>query len=446
MNLVKVCFLLLFATSLTHAQTKDSLIKEFRKLDTMFTDNVDNFPDKALQFSIKQEKLLNRLEIDSFTLKCWFSKGRALALLGIFDLSSETYYNGLRLATRIRNLEYEACNLLEIARNYQSIGDYSNSNSFFEKSKEKQIQDKSYVYTVLINYEISFNKAVMGDFEQGLSGLHKNLEAAYKMNDTNAIVLGLDNLSNVYAEIDQNQKALNYELQIFKYPSAWQSNYYKTCLFEHISEIYFKLKRYDESSRYLDSTFKYATLYNSNDWLMEYYKVKSMILEAKGDYKEAFKQHQQYIELKDSVYKSNYDVKMSTMSSLFELESKQSKISLLEKDNKIKQSQRNLVLISSIGLLILVVSGLWFRNQRQQQQMRIRFSRDLIDTQELDRKRISRELHDSVGQNMLFIKNQLVRKNNMNEFGQILETVSTAIEEVREISKDLYPNQLENMG
>jgi signal transduction histidine kinase len=73
-----------------------------------------------------------------------------------------------------------------------------------------------------------------------------------------------------------------------------------------------------------------------------------------------------------------------------------------------------------------------------------RFAQQLLATQEEERQRIAKDLHDSVGQNILFIKNQLLSKEKDDD--KLLKSIDTAIEEVRNISKDLYPNQLQKYG
>lgn len=53
-------------------------------------------------------------------------------------------------------------------------------------------------------------------------------------------------------------------------------------------------------------------------------------------------------------------------------------------------------------------------------------------------------LHDSVGQNILFIKNY-IHKHGLNT-PQLDQSIDQSLEEVRNISKDLYPNQLNQYG
>jgi signal transduction histidine kinase/ligand-binding sensor domain-containing protein len=82
------------------------------------------------------------------------------------------------------------------------------------------------------------------------------------------------------------------------------------------------------------------------------------------------------------------------------------------------------------------------------------FSMRLIDSQESERKRIAGELHDSLGQNLLVIKNWAalgLRKMRADDPGreeleEISSAASSAIGEVREISYDLRPHLLDEAG
>jgi signal transduction histidine kinase/ligand-binding sensor domain-containing protein len=82
------------------------------------------------------------------------------------------------------------------------------------------------------------------------------------------------------------------------------------------------------------------------------------------------------------------------------------------------------------------------------------FSRELIASQERERKRIAAELHDSLGQRLVLIKNlAAISLNSGNGHGEpdknVEEIVSEASEglgEVKEISYNLRPYQLDRIG
>jgi signal transduction histidine kinase/ligand-binding sensor domain-containing protein len=111
-------------------------------------------------------------------------------------------------------------------------------------------------------------------------------------------------------------------------------------------------------------------------------------------------------------------------------------------------------------LIALLVTGIWKRRIRQLKDAQIRqqnFSRQLIASQEGERRRISAELHDSLGQRLIIINNLALiflktkgRPRSDEEKRQtvveISEEATAAIEETRAISYALRPFQLDRLG
>ncbi|MBM2841898.1 MAG: response regulator receiver protein [Bacteroidetes bacterium] len=90
------------------------------------------------------------------------------------------------------------------------------------------------------------------------------------------------------------------------------------------------------------------------------------------------------------------------------------------------------------------------KDKRTQQE----FSLRLMESQENERKRIAGELHDSLGQNLLVIRNRALlglkdaelSKQARDQLDLISSVATQAIDEVREISYDLRPYQLDRLG
>jgi len=88
----------------------------------------------------------------------------------------------------------------------------------------------------------------------------------------------------------------------------------------------------------------------------------------------------------------------------------------------------------------------------REQQARMEYTRQLIASQEAERRRIAVELHDSLGQGLLLIKNraQLALGPPPSDTAAQLEAISglasQAVAEVRQISRDLHPYQVDHLG
>ncbi len=82
------------------------------------------------------------------------------------------------------------------------------------------------------------------------------------------------------------------------------------------------------------------------------------------------------------------------------------------------------------------------------------FARALIEQQEKERKRIGAELHDSLGQSILIMKNHALMGLNGNpsdakqslHFQEISTEATDALDEVRKIAYNLRPHNLERFG
>src|SRR5262249_17923747 len=82
------------------------------------------------------------------------------------------------------------------------------------------------------------------------------------------------------------------------------------------------------------------------------------------------------------------------------------------------------------------------------------FSRQLMELQESERKRIANELHDSLGQSLSIIMNRATmcldspdnHDHLVEQVGEIAIAASEAIDETREIAHNLRPVELDRLG
>ncbi len=106
--------------------------------------------------------------------------------------------------------------------------------------------------------------------------------------------------------------------------------------------------------------------------------------------------------------------------------------------------------VVAFGLVAFVFSSR-IRSLEKARHAQEEFSRKLLASQESERQRIAGELHDSLGQELLIIKNWALLalsngKDSSEQLSEISETASQAIDEVREIAYNLRPFHLDELG
>lgn len=207
--------------------------------------------------------------------------------------------------------------------------------------------------------------------------------------------------------------------------------------------------KYEESLTLAQRKLKIAKKLGIEDEIMSSYSFLSELYFDTGDYKKSIESNTASAIIEDSIYnRSNanalayYQTLYQTEKTEKELIEKNTKISLLKKDN---EKFKEVLLFGGIVILLGFGLILLFRNQRNLKNKKIRqekFSQELLISQEGERRRISKDLHDGIGQQLLVIKNKLMLSGDTDA----KKMVDHTIEEVRAISRDLHPFQLQELG
>lgn len=168
-----------------------------------------------------------------------------------------------------------------------------------------------------------------------------------------------------------------------------------------------------------------------------------------GDFENAYSYSDQFKNYQDSLFIANRASTFAFYQTKYETEKKERELAEQVFENQqIKtknkaQIQGLLLLITSI-IIIAIGLFLWknLKESKKKALMQSKFSQELLKNQEAERIRISKDLHDGLGQSLLLIKNK-VRLNQDIPTGELLDT---AISELRSIARSLHPMQLEKLG
>jgi len=252
-----------------------------------------------------------------------------------------------------------------------------------------------------------------------------------------------------YAEADSTEQMEKYLKIIDDNKEKFIEGSFRTFYLEALKEVEFVRKNYSNAIAYgeeylllMREAKQYEEIEFGENFLYRAY-------DAIGNTDKSFFHFRNYTALKDSINQAQKIRVLSYYQTLYETEKRdltiqaqETNIALLEAKNKAK-SQR--ILIIGLGFIFLFAFVWIMRSRnfaRRKQKMQQNFTKDILLTQESERARIASELHDSVGQKLLVIKNSLTGKENVAD----VELVAETIKEVREMSHNLHPFQFEKLG
>lgn len=385
--------------------------------------------------------------------------GQSYSILNDFTNSVMNFQQATTLLTESKNMR-------EILISRFEMGTLYSMNAFYEKAKEERekllpllLKREDYITAagLMLNSSADYDKQNLYEeqkksLEQALIYLEKNTADDPRAQSQKKHLSLL--IYNAYALYHLNSnnidEALNYINKAKSYEDETFFELYKTTL-QYTDARYYQETGNINRAVELAKEFLESSLKSKNkEGIIEGEKLMYKLLAQQGNYNEAYKYALNTSANKDSI---NNTVKVNTYlyyQKLFEIEESEKKviqqtanIELLEKDNKTKKQ----LLLFSIGGLILLFSSIFlYRNRlhlKKEKKLQENFSQQLLASQEEERKRISKDLHDGLGQSLLLIKNKVALSNDDEGTKNMC---NDAIEEVRSISRALHPFQLEKFG
>jgi signal transduction histidine kinase len=377
--------------------------------------------------------------------------GRIYDQMGDYDRGLENYLKGLFLAEENNHPRVAAA----LSGNIASI-------HFFQQNYEKA---REYARVSIRQNEILGNRKGVGTSLQTIGNTFYN-----EANNEEALIYFLQvrdimeeienkrglsfayfNLGKTYNQLLDLEKALFYHQKSLKLREELGYKVGMAGSYRALGRIEMESKNYQKALPHLSLALSMAEEAGAMQDVNESYEALSEYYMWLGDFKQAYAYQKRYAETKDSLFNEDRNEQIANMQTRYETQKKEK--ALLESKNQLLaeradktrlRNQRNSILGGGLGLAILGFFGFQLNKARRQRNEKIAFAEALIFAQEAERRRIARDLHDGIGQSLLIIKRQMAANQEASLENQ--ELIAETLEEVRAISRDLHPSQLEKFG
>jgi signal transduction histidine kinase len=361
----------------------------------------------------------------------------------------EYYLEAIKIYEEIHNTE-------GVARSYFSIGVILNKQKEYYTALEylnlafpkvKEIDDKSLLSAVLKNKGISYRG--LKDYSKALNYFQEALEYKKGSNNNKTMALIQSDIGITYYDMELYDKALEYQkVAVQNYELASENNE-KASMLNAIAKSFIEINQFEEANFYVLKALEIAQNIKNLKEQKTGYHTLAMIAQREGESKKALELYIKFQNYSDSLSVKEQRQQELELRTIYETEKRdleignqKASIGILNLQNK---NKTQLLIFGSIVLLVLFGAIMFYRSflgAKKRELAQQHFSQELIKTQEQERTRIAKDLHDGVGQQITLIK---MKAQNTDQT-ELSGLAHDALEEVRSISRDLYPVTLAKLG
>lgn len=347
---------------------------------------------------------------------------------------------------------------------YLNLKNYDKALDFFDKVLDSTILNKDtiLVASVLNNMAICYSQ---NNSQLAFKELRKAIELSEKVNNQYGLCISYQVMGNIHMLLDDYVNA--FEAYSKSIEIAENSNLYhqKNSSKIGLGNVLLKQGEVKKSLQIAQEVMDVASEQNSLVLKSKAHLLLSEIYTNSDDYKNGLTHYKDYVKAQEeltnqAVISQIYDLELSSLSRLNTLQQ-------LELDKKeLLISKKNNLLIFIILVFVLLIIGLYLLYKNHKHKQNVKLQKTIIDlTQKKshtaleaeirERKRIGQELHDSLGYllslaalhvSVLQKKKNLSQQKKEMHLGTLMDCIDEAFEEVRNISHNLSPSLLSELG
>lgn len=434
----------------------------------------------------------------------------ALNLTSRFDEAKEVLAITIEYARQTGNKTIEAYANLTRGNIAYDQSEFAEALPFYQKSKELYLEEDNYAGASgpLIWIGI-INQNALKNYPRAIEIYKEAAILAEKGNSTLNKGYILNNLGNIYYMLDEYDSAITYikesndikrrfsdkrglanGLELLADCYVMQARYaaslmlYEETLtlrqglgdsiglansYVNMGRVFGLNENYNDAFSYINKGRDIARRIGHKETIPVAYQFESELLERAKNYKAALSSYKSFKMISDSLFNLESQKVLEELQVKYDTEGKERQIALQDAEiqGQVARLERNQALI--IGLLItallLIVITLLIRNRAQKEKVLIQKEADLklreaeinavIGSQEKERNRFARDLHDGFGQMISVLKMNLGQLGNgasrdaekqMEIFEQSEQVISEMYSELRNICFDLMPQTLIQQG
>jgi len=445
--------------------------------------------DSSFYYIRKAYHLSKANGLDSLVARSALNIGQHYLIEGDFYQASKYTSIAYNYAKNVNFIKIKILALNRFGTIERENSNFNTSIRYYNQALQLNKKDKIIDLDVEIINNIAILYTLQKDSAKALHYYNLNIENIPKIENITTKINTYNSLASFLTDTNGKEAEKNF---IRAYTLAKSSNdQFNLCI--NLSSLYLSknLKNLSKSFYYLNQAtriyqqlkdpsllfylnFNYGAYYkNANDFKKailfynkalqiknapiyqktELYQSLSQVYSLDKNFQQALEYKTKYHLVNDSLLSLEHKKDFAEIQTKYEVETKNNKIKLLTKEKTIQENNKIIIATTAFGIilfLILVFLVYYFKHKNQRlrdhqeklnliKQQEIEHIKGLIEGQNEERNRISKDLHDGVASTLATINRKLgiFNDNQDTELLQVQNVISQVYNEIRTISHNL---------
>jgi signal transduction histidine kinase len=344
-----------------------------------------------------------------------------------------------------------------IADTYTQFGDYQKALNNFDKAAKFVEKTDAFLPKMHMLYSYADFYRVFKQYEKANEYALKGVKLAEANNQPYGEMILKSMLAKTYIDLNQFDSAKPHLEYVIEFGTKFQNNEIVAIAQYDLGAIANQNKDYNKALLYCNEAWQFFKETNIYIHKASTCSCLSDANQGLGNNSEALFYYKQAVAYTDSTNSKEQIKKIYRIQNKYDLEKKEAAYKAKELQQKliarqkIKTKNQLIIGISIFGILLISLGFSVFKIKQRKREIEVAiqkekaqelFSQQLLQSQEDEKLRISRELHDSVGQDLILLKNKAQLQNDQ----ELEASITATLNNVREISQGLHPFVLEQFG